>query len=61
MKKNPNKKWKCPKCKQMVTDFPAISRDDNKTEICSNCGSLEALNVFTTSLKKNKIITRGGE
>ena len=35
--------WKCPHCKDTVTDFPAISRRDNRTEICSDCGITEAL------------------
>ena len=34
---------KCPKCKCTYTEPPAISRADNKTEICSNCGMIEAL------------------
>jgi len=35
--------WECPNCKDTVTDFPAISRRDNATEICSQCGNDEAL------------------
>ena len=31
---------------------PAISRNDNKTEICPNCGMQEALNIFK-EFKKN--------
>ena len=38
--------WKCPVCKDMVTDFPALSRKDNKTEICSDCGTREALDDY---------------
>lgn len=37
------KTWRCPICKEMTTDYPAISRRDNKTEICSKCGTVEAL------------------
>ena len=37
------KLWICPKCHQETTDFPALSREDNKTEICSQCGIAEAL------------------
>lgn len=33
----------CPKCGKEYTDYPAISRRDNKTEICSECGLAEAL------------------
>lgn len=33
----------CPRCGKEYTDYPAISRCDNKTEICSECGLAEAL------------------
>ena len=33
----------CPKCGKEYTNYPAISRRDNKTEICSDCGLAEAL------------------
>ena len=41
-----NKSWICPKCMQETTDYPAISRRDNKTKICSACGTDEALMDF---------------
>ena len=37
---------KCPICKKAIKGFPAISRKDNKTEICSECGQYEALVEF---------------
>lgn len=36
----------CPKCHKRYTGYPAISRKDNKTEICSTCGQIEALEAF---------------
>lgn len=33
----------CARCGNAIIGYPAISRKDNKTEICSNCGTLEAL------------------
>ena len=36
----------CPLCKGELGKYPAISRKDNKTEICSNCGTREALEIF---------------
>lgn len=36
----------CPTCKRSYTDYPAISRKDNKTEICPECGLNEALRDF---------------
>jgi len=45
-----NKTWTCPKCGKVTADFPAISRKDNRTKICSACGTAEALSGFVTSL-----------
>ena len=33
----------CARCGKAIVGYPALSRKDNKTEICSNCGTLEAL------------------
>lgn len=33
----------CPKCHKYYNDYLAISREDNKTEICPQCGQMEAL------------------
>lgn len=33
----------CPKCGKKYIEFPALSRDDNETEICPQCGLIEAL------------------
>lgn len=44
----------CPRCKKTYTGYPAISRKDNKTEICSECGTKEALEVFTKHLEEKK-------
>jgi predicted RNA-binding Zn-ribbon protein involved in translation (DUF1610 family) len=38
--------WKCPRCGNVTTDYPALSRKDNKTEICSDCGTDEAMGDF---------------
>lgn len=32
----------CPRCKRDYRGYPALSRVDNKTEVCSNCGIIEA-------------------
>lgn len=46
-----NKETKiCPKCNKKIEGYPAISREDNKTEICSTCGQIEALEAFSNSL-----------
>lgn len=36
----------CPVCKKAYEGYPALSRTDSKTEICPNCGTLEALAQF---------------
>ncbi len=36
----------CPICGRAYSGHPAISRKDNKTEICSRCGTNEALTIF---------------
>lgn len=36
----------CPRCGKTITGHPAISRTDNHTEICSDCGIAEALEAF---------------
>lgn len=33
----------CPNCGKSYSDAPALSRKDNKTEICPDCGMLEAI------------------
>lgn len=41
----------CPRCGCLYTGYPAISRKDNKTEICSDCGLAEAMNAFMKEVK----------
>lgn len=36
----------CPICKKKIIGYPAISRKDNKTKICSECGVKEALEAL---------------
>lgn len=36
----------CPKCNKEFYDIPAISREDNETKICPECGMKEALEAF---------------
>ena len=36
----------CPICGREYTDYPALSRRDNATEICPDCGVSEALEDF---------------
>lgn len=44
----------CARCKNYIIGYLALSRRDNKTEICSNCGNLEALEDFIRYKKGEK-------
>ena len=44
----------CPFCGRKYNNYPAISRRDNKTEICPDCGVHEALEVWKKIAAKNK-------
>ena len=45
----------CPVCNKEYTEHPAISRVDNKTEICSECGTIEAMTVFMLHVQENRV------
>ena len=36
----------CPRCKKYYTEKPALSRKDNQTEICPECGAAEAIEAL---------------
>ena len=47
----------CPRCGKVYTDRPAISRADNKTPICPDCGTREALeSIGIDSAEQDKIL-----
>lgn len=39
----------CAKCKRRYDGHPALSREDNKTEICPECGIREAVEAMNRS------------
>lgn len=43
----------CPSCNKPYFGYPAISRKDNKTEICGDCGLREALLSYHRNRTKN--------
>jgi transcription elongation factor Elf1 len=52
------KVWTCPRCKKKTTNYPAISRRDNISGICSDCGTAEAMidvSIHSTIDKKMQI------
>ena len=42
----------CPICGKEYMEYPAISRRDNKIEICSACGTAEALADWIEHMEK---------
>ena len=46
----------CPACGKTYTAEPALSRKDNTTLICSDCGILEALSTLGISTEEQKRI-----
>lgn len=48
----------CPKCGRTYKEPPAISREDNKTEICPDCGTLEALEAAGISKEAQEEILK---
>lgn len=49
---------RCPICGKPIGNYPALSRKDNRTEICSDCGQQEAIDAFieyAVSKKTNKV------
>ncbi len=47
----------CPHCGQAYRGRPAISRADNKTQICADCGTREALeSIGVITAEQDKIL-----
>lgn len=46
----------CPKCGRTYTEHPALSRTDNKTLICPDCSTKEALESMGISKEEQEKI-----
>ena len=46
---------KCPRCDKEMKEYPALSRRDNKTDICGDCGTVEGLEDYTHQPYTGKI------
>ncbi len=49
----------CPRCEAPYTGFPALSRRDNRTDICPGCGTEEAMidaNLIRSGSRPNDIL-----
>ena len=49
---------KCPRCNNIYTERPALSRTDNKTLICPMCGVKEALENSGVPLESQEEIVK---
>ena len=57
MKAEINKIRICPLCGKTYSDLPALSRTDNETPICPDCGTRQALESIGVSAdEQEKII-----
>ena len=44
----------CPICGKMYSERPALSRKDNQTEICPDCGMREALEDYKKYVESDR-------
>lgn len=57
MKENITRTAVCPRCGKEYTGRPALSRADNQTPLCSDCGTREALeSIGVDSTEQEKIL-----
>jgi hypothetical protein len=56
MKENLRRRAICPKCGAVYYERPAISRQDNETAICPDCGIREALAFLGISREEQEQI-----
>ena len=54
MKEQVFEKRTCPKCGRTYTERPALSRSDNETLICPDCGTREALESMGISVEEDR-------
>ena len=55
--KQPEEKKTCPRCGETYIGYPAVSRTDNVTLLCPDCGTREALEGLGISTEEqDKII-----
>ena len=52
MKENITEQRTCPRCGRTYTEHPALSRSDNSTLICPDCGTREALESMGISTEE---------
>ncbi len=58
MKRSTRKSRVCPRCGQTYSEPPALSRVDNETLICPDCGTREALATLGVDIEEQEAILR---
>ena len=58
MKQDSNQPRTCPICGRKYTEWPALSRVDNQTQICPDCGTRQALSSIGVSNDETEEILR---
>jgi len=58
MKNGTHPETVCPKCGMVYYEAPALSRTDNKTLICPDCGIRESLAAFGLGAEEQEHIIR---
>lgn len=59
MKTNTHKRKECPKCGGIYFGASALSRLDNQSQICPDCGTREALeSIGVDAAEQDKIIEK---
>jgi len=51
-----NESRTCPICGKTYHEYPSLSRTDDKTEICPDCGTRQALEAVGISAEKQENI-----
>jgi DNA-directed RNA polymerase subunit RPC12/RpoP len=54
-------KFKCARCGKTINKYPALSRVDNKTLLCPDCGTAEALDCwfwYQQGFSKEEIVSK---
>ena len=58
MKNEPTRTAVCPICGQTYHGRPALSREDNETRICPDCGTRQAMAAMGASPEEQEKIVR---
>ena len=58
MKENEREPRVCPLCGKTYSEYPALSRTDNETLICPDCGTRQALeSIGISAEEQDKILS----